>query len=95
MSNQNVNLNATEDSTPESRQRMMQLLHEMIALHVSDVDCKKCGENLDCLADQVAQGADPKTALPGIYAHLRCCPKCHEEFTALVAVLKAQQCGDC
>jgi hypothetical protein len=97
MSDQNLQrkVNRTDEFSPEARQRTLQLLREMLALHVNDIDCETCGENMDCLAELVTAGEDPKKVLPAIYAHLRCCGRCHEEFTALVAVLKAQQCGDC
>jgi hypothetical protein len=74
-------------------QRIVSLLHEMLKMHVDQVDCTTCGDNLDCLADLVAAGHDPKQAWPAIYAHIKCCRHCGEEYQALVAVLVAEQAG--
>ncbi|MBX3085358.1 MAG: hypothetical protein KF716_27235 [Anaerolineae bacterium] len=82
-----------DDNSPEGRQRVVLLLHEMLQMHVDDVDCVTCGDKMDCLAELVAAGSNPKHALPAIYNHLKCCRSCTEEFEALVAVLLAEQAG--
>jgi hypothetical protein len=52
------------------------------------IDCETCERQFACLAELVAQGADPAVLLPAVEEHLRCCPDCNEEFIALVATLK-------
>lgn len=61
--------------------------------HEDAVDCEICSEKMDCLADQVARGADIQTILPAMERHLECCPDCKEEFDALVAIIRAEYNG--
>lgn len=82
-----------DDNSPESRAPIVALLHEMLLMHVDDVDCATCEDKLDCLAELVAAGRNPKQALPAIYNHLKCCGSCYEEYEALVAVILAEQAG--
>jgi len=57
------------------------------------MDCETCNQQFDCLAEQVAQGADLHTLLPAVEAHLACCADCREEFEALVAIIRAENGG--
>jgi hypothetical protein len=91
MSDQNIN--PTMNQQPDHPDRVTALLHEMLWLHAHDVDCTTCSDNMDCLAELVVAGRDPKQALPAIYAHIRCCHHCAEVYEALVAVLYAEQAG--
>lgn len=72
----------------------MQLLHEMLVIHINDdVECQDCLNSMDCVADLTVAGKDPAQALPAIMAHIKCCPHCNEEYHALVKVLVAMQTG--
>jgi hypothetical protein len=82
-----------DDHSSESPKTIVVLLREMLFMHVDDVDCATCEDKLDCLAELVAAGSNPKQALPAIYNHMKCCQSCYEEYEALVAVLLAEQAG--
>jgi hypothetical protein len=75
--------------------RIVRLLQEILILHESELDCESCNEQLDCLAELVAVGHDPKKMLPAVQAHLDCCDDCREEFEALLCILRGQQAGHC
>jgi len=80
---------------PNEEPRIVRLLQEIISLHESELDCESCGEQIDCLAELVAVGHDPKKLLPAVQIHLECCTDCREEFEALLCILKAQLSGQC
>jgi hypothetical protein len=77
-----------------SQPRALQLLQQILALHGSDVDCECCGDQLECLAEMVAAGQDPRAILPAVQAHLECCADCREEFEALLCIVRAEQSGE-
>lgn len=54
------------------------------------MDCNDHCEQLASLAEQVANGADLETVLPELKEHMKYWGDCREEFTALVAVLRAE-----
>ena len=73
--------------------RVMQLVERILAMHESELDCESCGAQIDCLAELVAVGHDPKKLLPAVQMHLECCRDCREEFEALLCILRAEQSG--
>lgn len=54
------------------------------------IDCDTCARQFACLAELVAQGANPAELLPAVEEHIRCCRDCREEFEFLVAMLKPE-----
>ena len=54
------------------------------------MDCNDHCEQLACLAEQVANGADLSVILPELTEHMKFWGDCREEFIALVNVLKAE-----
>jgi hypothetical protein len=73
--------------------RVVQLVERILAMHEDEIDCESCGQQIDCLAELVAVGHDPKMLLPAVQAHLECCRDCREEFEALLCILRAEQAG--
>ena len=57
------------------------------------LDCETCNNQLECLAEEVAGGANLHDLWPQVEAHLACCKDCAEEFQALLCILKAEQSG--
>lgn len=55
-----------------------------------DIDCETCSQQLNCLAELVATGAELRQLLPAVEAHLRCCGDCREEYQALLCILRAE-----
>jgi hypothetical protein len=81
---------------PENQPRVVRLLSQILAMHESEIDCETCNQQLECLAELVATGAhDPKKLLPAVQSHLDCCNDCREEFEALLAIIRAEQSGQC
>ncbi len=84
---------------PTEQPRALRLLEEILSLHEVSADCdcgcETCAEQLDCLAELVANGHEAKKILPAVQAHLDCCPDCREEFEALLCILRAEQSGSC
>jgi hypothetical protein len=85
----------TQHSEQSDNPRLVELLQRILDLHDSEFDCDSCGEQLDCLAELVAVGHDPRKLLPAVMAHLECCSDCREEFEALVCILRAERAGQC
>ena len=76
---------------PSQEIQLRKLIEAMIIAHRDDqMDCEMCNMNLDCLAEQVALGANLHDLLPAMEAHLACCQDCAEEFQALVCILRAE-----
>jgi hypothetical protein len=76
-----------------AREHFDKLLHNLLISHDDHMDCVSCSEQFDCLAEQVAAGADIGALLPAVEAHLACCPDCREEFEALVCIIRAEDDG--
>ncbi len=74
-----------------SQDHFNKLLQCILAAHEDDqMSCEVCTEQFDCLAEQVAAGADMHVLLPAVEKHLSCCPDCREEFEALVSIIRAE-----
>ena len=74
--------------------KFRELLKKLQATHDNELDCRTCDEQLEAVTDMVAAGRDLKEMLPLVAAHLECCYDCHEEFDALIAVLRAEINGE-
>jgi hypothetical protein len=73
-----------------TREKLLQLVEEMYALHADHVSCDDCDAQMDCLAELVAAGYDCSLLAPAIQRHLQCCNHCREEFQGLVKILQAE-----
>lgn len=58
------------------------------------MDCNDHCEELAILAERVAAGAELEAVLPELQEHMKYWRDCHEEFLALVSVLKAEAAGE-
>lgn len=77
-----------------SQDHFNKLLQCILAAHVDEeMSCAACADQFDCLAEQVAMGADMHVLLPAVEKHLSCCPDCREEFEALVSIIRAEDEG--
>jgi hypothetical protein len=75
--------------------KLQRLLKAIFDSHADNgVDCETCENQFDCLAELVLNGANLAAILPAIEEHLRCCPHCHEEFEALLTIVRAEWNGD-
>jgi hypothetical protein len=52
-----------------------------------DAGCAETLRMLDVYLDLLVAGGDPVSRFPGIAAHLRDCPPCHEDFRGLLAAV--------
>ncbi len=73
-----------------SKEELYRLLYFMLNTHVEDMNCDRCNAQMSFLAEQVAQGADMHVLWPAVENHLECCAECREEFTALLAIVRAE-----
>jgi hypothetical protein len=48
-----------------------------------ELTCDECFALLDEYVDAEAHGQDPDARVPGMRAHLRGCPACHEDHESL------------
>lgn len=56
-----------------------------------DVGCAETLRLLDVYVDLLATGGDAARRLPGVAAHLRDCPPCHEDLRGLLAAVVAHR----
>lgn len=52
--------------------------------------CNDCWDQVDRFAELTLAGKNAAEAMPLIHEHLQRCPKCREEFEALLTVLRDQ-----
>lgn len=75
-------------------EQLRKLIDCIFDAHVdATIDCETCSLQFNCLADLVAEGADPRELLPAVEEHLMCCPDCREEYNALLTIIRAENQG--
>ena len=55
-----------------------------------ELSCEACFEQLDRCVDLELAGKDADALVPGMSAHLRGCPACHEDHESLRAFVEAE-----
>jgi hypothetical protein len=78
----------TENNIDDKLERM---LHGILSAQEDEADCNECFEELDKFVEMVQAGTDPAEILPRVEAHLSWCGDCHEEYQALLAILKSEE----
>ena len=58
-------------------------MSELLGPPGPEIGCDACFELLDEFVDLELGGADADARLPGMRAHLKGCPACHEEYESL------------
>jgi hypothetical protein len=53
----------------------------------AEIGCDACFEELDRYVELELSGVDADAAIPGLRAHLDCCPACREEHESLWALV--------
>lgn len=75
----------------ENRKDLMKFLFETpFDEEAINMDCNDGCEQISNLAERVAKGEDLQKLLPEFKAHMDHWKDCREEFTALVAVIRAE-----
>lgn len=81
-----------ENKRPEDR--LKALIQCLQNTKEDEADCVQFDREMDCLAEWIAEGADPETVIkPAIESHLQNSPDCREEFKSLVSILAAERDG--
>lgn len=76
-----------------AQDQLRKLLDCIFSIHEGGIDCAACEQQLDCLAEKVAAGAERSEVLRAVEAHLCVCSDCREEFDALLAIIHAENVG--
>jgi hypothetical protein len=66
------------------------LLGMVFGTREEELVCDECFDQVQTFAEMVFAGKDAANAMPLVQAHLDGCMECHEEFEALLTVLRAQ-----
>jgi hypothetical protein len=82
-------------SDSDKRKLMNFILNAPVEEKIVSMDCNDGCEKISHLAEMVANGAKLEDVLPELEKHMAYWKDCREEFDALVAILKAEQCGLC
>ena len=73
---------------------LKQMVHAVIATRPDELTCGECFEALDRFVEMTLAGKNAAEAMPLVEDHLRRCRDCHEEFEALLTVLRAFESTD-
>lgn len=63
-----------------------ELIARLLGPEGPEVGCDACFELLDEFVELELAGEDADAALPGLRAHLRGCPACHEDHESLLSI---------
>jgi hypothetical protein len=72
---------------------LKKMVREVITTRPDEIGCDECFEQLDRFAEMTLAGKEITEATPLVQDHVERCEDCHEEFEALLAVLRALACG--
>jgi hypothetical protein len=67
---------------------MTELIGALLGPEGPELTCDECFEQLDRFVELELAGRDAEAAVPGMRAHLRGCPACHEEHDSLLALAR-------
>jgi hypothetical protein len=77
-----------------AQDHLRKLLDCIFSIHEGGaVDCEICEQQLECLAEKVAAGAERSELLRAVETHLCVCGDCREEFNALLSIIRAENMG--
>jgi hypothetical protein len=65
-------------------------LRKLLGPGEPELTCEECFEQLDVYVERELAAADGEAAAPGMSAHLRGCPACHEDYESLLALVKSE-----
>jgi hypothetical protein len=65
------------------------LVREVLHTRPMEIDCDECLEQLDRFVEMTLDGRNAAQALPLVQHHIEHCDCCHEEFEALLSVLRS------
>ncbi len=66
-----------------------ELVTRLLGPGEEELSCEACFEQLDRYVDLQLAGEDADARVPGMSAHLRGCPACHEDYESLRAFVAA------
>ena len=72
------------------RADMHETLGRLLGPAEPEIGCDTCFEELDRYVELEAAGEDADAAIPGLAAHLKGCPACHEEHESLLAFVRGE-----
>lgn len=70
-----------------------ELLGRLLGPAEPELSCEECFAQLDRYVELELRGADADAAVPGMRAHLRGCPACHEDHRSLRDLVAADPAG--
>jgi hypothetical protein len=72
------------------RPDMHETLGRLLGPAEPEVGCDACFEELDRYVELEVAGDDADAAIPGLAAHLKGCPACHEEHESLLLFVRGE-----
>jgi hypothetical protein len=72
------------------RPDMRETLGRLLGPAEPEVGCDTCFEELDRYVELEVAGDDADAVIPGLAAHLKGCPACHEEHESLLAFVRGE-----
>ena len=73
--------------------QLLSMVERIFSTHADEIDCAGCDAEMPHFVDLLNAGQDPARLLPAVQEHLDRCADCHEEFEALLAILRAEHQG--
>lgn len=73
---------------PMDPDMLKSLVREILSTRDDEIDCDQCLDRLDRFVELVLAGKNAAEAFPLVQDHLSRCHDCHEEFEALLTILR-------
>jgi len=67
---------------------LKKMVRGIITTRPDEIGCDECFEQLDRFVEMTLAGQDAAEAMPLVQHHLEQCGNCHDEFEALLSVLR-------
>ena len=68
--------------------QIKRLVRSVLTTRSDEIGCEACLAQMDRFVELELEGKDPAQAMPLVQHHLERCRDCHEEFEALMTVLR-------
>lgn len=76
-------------SKPIETNAVKRIVRTALSTRSEEITCGECFERLDRFVEMELAGKNAAEAMPLVHDHLQRCDACHEEFEALLNVLRA------
>ena len=74
-----------------SNKPISERLRRLLGPGEPELTCEECFEQLDVYVEREVAAGEGEAAAPGMSAHLRGCPACHEDYESLLTLVRSER----